>query len=123
MDIAALADSSLEFSVDASHELAVYVCEGSIQVGSSEIRRHDLAKLSPGDKFGFKANSDARFIVFGGENLPEPTVIYWNFITDSIGEAKQRAIEWEEGKFPPVTKYRKISSAGDDAEAERMKLL
>jgi len=123
IDISATGGSSYEFAVDPSHELAVYVCEGSVQIGDSEVKRHDLAKLSPGDAFGFTANVDTRFVLLGGEPLPEPTVIYWNFITDTIGEAKQRAIDWQDGKFPPVKKYRKISSANDEDLAERMQLL
>ena len=101
----------------------MYLCEGSISIGVSDVKRHDLAKLSAGDSFAFTATEDARFVLIGGEPLPEPTVIYWNFITDTIGEAKQRLIDWEEGKFQPVKKYRKISSATDEAEALRMELL
>lgn len=123
LDISANAGSSHEFAVDAGHELAVYICEGSIIIGDSKLTRHDLGKLSAGDGFGFSADTDARFVLIGGEPLPEPTVIYWNFITETIGEAKQRMSDWEEGKFPPVRKYRKISSGTDEAELDRMKLL
>lgn len=123
LDIPANAGSSYEFAVDAHHELAVYICEGSIMIGDSKLTRHDLGKLSAGDRFGFSAETKARFVLIGGEPLPEPTVIYWNFVTDTIGEAKQRMNDWEEGKFPPVRKYRKISSGTDEAELDRMKLL
>lgn len=123
LDISASKGASHKFAVDESHELAVYICEGSITIGDTEIKRHDLAKLSAGDSFAFTAIANARFVLIGGEPLPEPTIICWNFITDSIGEGKQRLIDWEDGKFPPVKKYRKISSATDEAEAERMKLL
>ena len=121
LDISADAGSSYEMSVDARHELAVYICEGAIDIGGTAVKLHDLAKLSPGDAFAFKANTKSRFILIGGEPLPEPTVIYWNFITDTIGEAKQKMIDWEDGKFPPVNKYRKISAAGDEDLLERMK--
>ena len=123
LDIAAESGGSLEIAVDPSHELAVYVCEGSINIGETVVKLHDLAKLSAGSRFSFTADTRTRFVLIGGEPLPEPTVIYWNFITDTIGEAKQRMIDWEEGKFPEVSKYRKISSAGDEDLAERMKLL
>lgn len=123
LDISANKGASYEFSVDPSHDLAIYVASGSVGIGGTEVKLHDLAKLSSGDRVEFTATEDTRFVVFGGEPLPEPTVIYWNFITDTIGEAKQRAIDWEEGRFPPVPKYRKFSSAGDEDLAERMKLL
>ncbi len=122
-DISVTHTAAVELPVNAEHELAIYVTEGSVEVGGDEITLHDLAKLTPGDKFAFAAEAGTRFVLFGGEPLPEPTVIYWNFITDTVGEAKQAAIDWQDGKFPPVDKYRKFTSADVGDEAERMQLL
>lgn len=123
VDVRANAGMSHEFEVDAAHELAVYVCTGEIAIGNKALDRHDLAKLSSGNSLRFEAATDTQFVLIGGEPLPEPTVIYWNFVTDTLGEAKQRLIDWEEGKFSPVSKYRKISSIGDEGEEERILLL
>jgi len=124
LDIKAAAGVTQEFPVDPSHELAVYVAEGEVQIGDKSLTRNDLGKLSSGDRFGFRAISDAQFVLIGGEPLPDPTVIYWNFITDTIGEAKQRYIEWEEGKFPPVRLYEKFANAKNGRDEEEvMKLL
>jgi redox-sensitive bicupin YhaK (pirin superfamily) len=124
IDIEAAAGTAYEFPVDPSHELAIYVCTGEVKVGDKVLAQHDLAKLSNGDHVAFEAVSDTKFVVIGGEPLPEPTVIYWNFITDTIGEAKQRYIDWEEGKFPPVRLYKKVCNyeTAEDEE-EVMKLL
>ena len=59
-------------------------------------------------------------MLLGGEPLPEPTIIYWNFVTDTIGEAKQLSIDWEESKFPLVTRYEKIAAIGDEGIEERI---
>jgi redox-sensitive bicupin YhaK (pirin superfamily) len=123
VDIRAGAGASHEFAVDPSHELAVYVCAGEVKVRERTLAQHDLGKLSSGDRFGFEAVSDSQFVLIGGEPLPDPTVIYWNFITDTIGEAKQRMIDWEDGKFPPVRLYQKISTAENSDDEEVMKLL
>lgn len=123
LDISAAAGSLYSFPVIDTHELAVYVCEGSVQVGGTDLSVHDLGKLTDGDTFEFTVNEDTRFAVFGGEPLPEPTVIYWNFITDTIGEAKQRMQDWEEGKFPPVRKYKKRTPDDGGATMEEMQLL
>ncbi len=32
-------------------------------------------------------------------------------VSDTVGEAKQAAIDWQDGKFPVVSKYRKFTSA------------
>lgn len=124
VDIRADAGVAHEFAVDSTHELAVYVSSGEIKIGDTTLARHDLGKLSSGDRFEFKAVTDTQFVLIGGEALPDPTVIYWNFITDTLGEAKQRLIDWEDGKFPPVRLYKKISTYDDGGdEKEVMKLL
>ena len=43
---------------------------------------------------------------------------------DTIGEAKHKYLEWEEGKFPLVRLYEKVSAAMDGRDEEEvMKLL
>jgi redox-sensitive bicupin YhaK (pirin superfamily) len=124
LDIAADANCALEINVNPAHELAVYVCEGEISVDGENVGRFDLAKLTDGeDKFAFSCEQNAGFVLFGGEHLADPTVIYWNFITDSLGEAKQAMLDWENGKFAEVTKYKKVESAPDVEDFEKMKLL
>lgn len=125
-DIEAKPNCFMNLLVNPSHELAIYVCEGEIEIDGQFIKRFELAKLSNDDeKLRFLSEKGARFILFGGENLPEPTVIYWNFITDSVGEAKQALLDWEDGKFPEVTKYKKVApeNADEDEEKDKMKLL
>lgn len=123
IDIRARAGTTHEFAVDPSHELAVYVCTGGISIGDKVLKQHDLAKLSAVDSVKFEATTDAMFVLIGGDPLPDPTVMYWNFITDTLGEAKQRLIDWEEGKFPPVTKYEKVSTIRDEGIEERILLM
>lgn len=109
LDIDARAGADFKIKVAPHHELAVYVCDGEVEVGGETLGKFDLGKLSDdGDEFAFSSASGARLALIGGEPLPEPTVIYWNFITDTVGEAKQAAIDWEEGRFPVVEKYEKI---------------
>ena len=120
LDISADAGCSLEIHVNSAHELAVYVCEGEVSIGGEPVEKFELAKLSDGeDKFAFSCADKARFVLFGGEHLPDPTVIYWNFITDTIGEAKQAMLDWEAGKFAEVPKYKKISGEPDDGDVNR----
>jgi hypothetical protein len=120
LDISADANCALEINVNPSHELAVYVCEGEVSIDGETIERFVLAKLSDGEPtLRFSCEQGARFVVFGGEPLPDPTVIYWNFITDTLGEAKQATLDWEDGKFPEVPKYKKVSGEPDDGDVNR----
>ena len=120
LNIEAERGGSHEFEVNPDHELAVYVCDGAMSVGGTELNRFDLGLLTKGEVFSFSATQSSRFMLLGGEPLPEPTIIYWNFVTDTIGEAKQRLIDWEEGKFPLVTRYEKIAAIGDEGIEERI---
>lgn len=120
LDISAEAGCSLEINVNRAHELAVYVCEGEISIDGEAVEKFELAKLSDGaEKFAFSSEKSAKFVLFGGEPLPDPTVIYWNFIADSLGEAKQAMLDWEDGKFLEVPKYKKVSGEPDDGDVNR----
>lgn len=125
LDIEVFENAQTVLNVNPDHELAIYVCEGEIEVGGQKIEKFSLAKLTNGESLlEFATQQSARFVIFGGEPLPEPTVIYWNFITDSVGEAKKAALDWEAGKFPEVKKYKKISnSENDEKQSEKMQLL
>ncbi len=123
LDISTRERCGIKLPVDPNYELAIYVCEGSIEVGGTPVKKHDLAKLSEGDLIEIDCQDTARFGVIGGEPLADPTVIYWNFVSNTVGEAKQATVDWQDGKFPPVNKYRKFSSKDLGDEEERMQLL
>lgn len=124
LDIEAAASCALNLRVNPAHELALYVCEGLIEIGGEPVERFELAKLTgDGGDLEFSAPNGARFVIFGGELLPEPTVIYWNFIADTIGDARQSLLEWEAGNFPEVSKYCKITNENNEDDFAKMKLL
>lgn len=123
LDVEANANALIQMPVGPSYELAIYVCSGEVEIDGTKIGKHDLAKLTEGDIIELTANENARFVIIGGEPLAEPTVIYWNFIADTVGEAKQAMIDWEDGKFPEVKLYEKIVSHKDENEKEISTLL
>lgn len=100
---------TLEIPVNPKHEIGLYVVEGEIKLSNTIFREGMLAKFSDEGQIIFiEPITKARLMIFGGEPLPEPTVIYWNFITDTIGEAKQKMIDWKTGLFPEVKNYEKL---------------
>ncbi len=98
----------ITLSCDENDELAIYICEGEAVVDGQTAKRFDLVKLTRGNSVEIRLSKASRCVLIGGETLPEPTVIYWNFIADSMDEAKQAMLDWESGKFPVVSKYQKI---------------
>lgn len=93
---------------DENDELAIYTTDGEVVVDGQTAKRFDLVQLSSGNSIEISLAKASRCVLIGGEPLPEPTVIYWNFIADSMDEAKQAMSDWEDGKFPKVSKYQKI---------------
>jgi len=106
LDVEIFDGSGVSLPVANSHELGVYVVEGAIYIDNVLVKSGILAKLSDsGNEIIVESVDKARLIVFGGATLAEPTVIYWNFIADTLDEAKRRFEDWENGKFPDVAGY------------------
>ncbi len=61
-----------------------------------------LAQLGAGDTLTLAAGEQAtRVFVVGGAPMPEPTVIWWNFIVGSVDEGRARQLDWEAGRYFP----------------------
>lgn len=103
LDVALAPGAEIELDVDPTHQLAVYVAVGALAVEGTEVARGVIARLVDGaPRLRLRAPQGARAIVLGGEPLPEPTVIHWNFVVDSQAEGKERFSDWEAGRFPKM---------------------
>jgi redox-sensitive bicupin YhaK (pirin superfamily) len=101
LDVELQPQAAITLPCDPRHELALYVVEGALEVGGTTVRPHELAILSDGDSLGLGAQAPTRVVMIGGEPMPDPTVIYWNFITDTLEEARAREADWLAGRnFP-----------------------
>ena len=89
--------------VDPTHEeRALYTVAGEITVGPDTFGPGQLLVLKSGDRLSVRAESDARFMLFGGEPMGGPRYIWWNFVSsrrERIEEAKE---EWSRGRFDTV---------------------
>lgn len=89
--------------VDSTHALAVYVASGQAVVGHTVVDARVLAHLSEGEpQLALRSQAGARLVVLGGTPLAEPTVIWWNFVVDSVAEGRARHADWEAGRFPTL---------------------
>jgi quercetin 2,3-dioxygenase len=96
-------EGALTLHVPATHELAVYVVEGEVHVADGEAQApHTLVNLSQGDLIHLSSKAAARVMLLGGEHLPEPTTIWWNFITDTVESGRTLQAKWEAGGFPAL---------------------
>ncbi|MCP3098062.1 pirin family protein [Myxococcus sp. K15C18031901] len=103
LDVELEAGATVALPVAPAHALAVYVADGEVAVGGSPVARGVLAHLDEGaGVVSLHSTSGGRAVVLGGEPLPEPLVIWWNFVVDSVAEGRARLADWEAGRFPPL---------------------
>ncbi|MBV8063485.1 MAG: pirin family protein, partial [Nevskia sp.] len=102
LDLRLQPGAALSLPVPQQHELALYVAVGEVTVAGTPVPTGVLAGLEAGVVVELASASGARAVLVGGEPLPEPTVIWWNFIVDSNEEGRACEADWKAGRFPPV---------------------
>jgi redox-sensitive bicupin YhaK (pirin superfamily) len=91
------------FKIPPEHtERAVYLVSGSVRVGGQDgvFGADELIVFKPGSEIVITANTNARFMVIGGEPLPEKRFIYWNFVSSSLERIEQAKSDWKERRLP-----------------------
>jgi len=103
LDVELEPGATLHLPVEAAQSLGVYVAVGELEISAQRVDSGVLAHLSESSPLlVLSSKAGARAIVLGGEPLPEPTVIWWNFVVDSVAEGKALQADWEAGRFPSI---------------------
>jgi redox-sensitive bicupin YhaK (pirin superfamily) len=101
----------LDVALQAGHELvlgslpaeaAIYPISGELEVDGVPLALHTMALLDLGGAQRVKANSEARFVVIGGEPLDGHRFMYWNFVSSRKERIAQAAEDWEAQRFGKV---------------------
>lgn len=84
-------------------EYGFLVIKGELIINGTTYRQDELAVLSDcvradGD-LTLWAAADTHIMLLGGEPLPHPTVIWWNFVADSVDALHQAVQDWN-GRSP-----------------------
>jgi redox-sensitive bicupin YhaK (pirin superfamily) len=94
---------------DDHEDRGLYVVTGGVTIAGQSFDAGRMMVFRPGDRLAVRAGDEgARLILLGGETLPGPRFIWWNFVASSrerIDAAKEawRAGDWQHGRFrlPP----------------------
>ena len=87
----------------AQHEeRALYLLEGTVNIGGQSFEPGRLLVFSSGDEILVEANATARLLLFGGEPLDRPRHVWWNFVSSSRERIEQAKADWKAGRFAPV---------------------
>ncbi|MFP2931797.1 pirin family protein [Pyxidicoccus sp. 3LG] len=103
LDVELSPGAEVSLPVEEAHALAVYVAQGEVLIGGTAVAQGVLAHLDDGaSTLSLRSEQGTRLLVLGGTPLPEPLVIWWNFVVDSVAEGRARLADWEAGRFPSL---------------------
>ncbi len=88
----------------SEQQLAIYLAKGSLKqpaldAGQMLVMTEDLTVVAGDD--------GAHFMLLGGEQVPDPVLLNWNFVARTPERLAQAKQDWNSGQFPRLT---------DDAE-------
>lgn len=101
------AGSTLELPNEYS-ERALYLLEGALRIGSTQIAPHTMPVFSAGERIMVEALQPSRFMILGGEPFAEPRYIDWNFVSSDPERLLQARDDWQNQRFGTIP--------GDDVE-------
>lgn len=83
-------------------ERALYIVTGNLAIAGEDYVAGKMIILEPGVEISVCANSDARFVILGGEPFAEPRHVWWNFVSSSRARIEQAKTDWRLGRFERV---------------------
>lgn len=96
-------DVTGDFSIEQQHgfEYGFLIIKGELQVNGQSYGQDELVVLSDcasaTDKLELWASAGTHVMLLGGEPLPHPTVIWWNFVASTPDDLKQAVADWNAG--------------------------
>lgn len=84
-----------------SFETAIYVQFGEVSIGGAIVSAGEFAIYDEQDD-ALTVNKNARFMMLGGEALPRPPHMVWNFVSFDSDKIKAAEARWKAGEFPKV---------------------
>lgn len=101
VNIRATSDYTFEYE-SRSFEVALYLIEGSVQVGDVTYTNHEMIVFEPGSDIEVNMSAGSHCVLIGGETFPNPKFIWWNFVSSSKEKMAIARDDWNSKKFPQV---------------------
>lgn len=96
VDIQSAKATTLTIPAQANWEYGVQVIKGTVTAADGTVATADeiLILENIGDNFTLDLSDEAHILLLGGEPLPHPTIIWWNFVADSAEAIHQSVEDW-----------------------------
>ena len=103
------AGADVTSAVPSEQQGLVYVFEGAVQVGESEVRDGQLAILGPGDAVRFRGTAGGgRLLLLAGKPIAEPVVHYGPFVMNTENEVRQAIRDYQTGRMGEITRTAEV---------------
>ncbi|HEY0897781.1 MAG TPA: pirin family protein [Sphingobacteriaceae bacterium] len=87
-------------SIPASHNAALLVVNGAIEVNGTEAGEHSFVLFAnEGEEISIRSKGKSVVLLLSGEPLNEPIVSYGPFVMNSEAEIRQAIADYNQGKF------------------------
>ena len=83
-------------------EAALYPVSGSVDIDGAPVPQDTMALLDTSVSQRVTAQTDAQFVIIGGEALDGHRFLFWNFVSSSKERLVQAADDWEAQRFDKV---------------------
>jgi len=83
-------------------ECGLFVLKGEVEIEGNYYQSGKLLYTSNPQLCPVNTSSDCRIIIFGGEALPEPRHLLWNFVATEKSILENAKQDWIADKFPKI---------------------
>lgn len=99
-DIKLKKDGQTSFSVPVTHNTAMLVVNGSVEVNGKKATEHDFILFAnDGEEINIKADSDSVLLLMSGEPIDEPIASYGPFVMNTQEEIMEAIQDFQSGKY------------------------
>ena len=100
IDIKLNEGAEVSTSIQANHNTALLVVNGSVQVNGEIATEHSFVLFAnEGEEIHIKANQKSVLLLLSGEPIDEPIVSYGPFVMNTQDEINQAIVDFQAGKF------------------------
>lgn len=91
---------TVQIPVQQNWQYGVLVLKGKAVIEGAEYGADELARVQQCEghsQFSVQAEAGSHLMLLGGEPLPHPTLVWWNFVADTQEALQQAITDWNNG--------------------------
>ena len=102
VDVITHEGGALELSGQLRGEVAVIAAQGELRCGEITVREGQMLVAQAEGLSSLWCSAGSRALLLGGEPLPEPRHLLWNFVSSRKGRLQEARQDWVARRFPEV---------------------